>query len=114
MQDLQTLNTMFKGRAFQMLIISGDSSWTEVDDFYRTEHLSLPTYLDSGWIVYRQYMLRGTPESFLIDGRGSVINHYIGAAAWTHPQTVAYIDKLIRNEETKNQAHQKNLTSRTD
>jgi peroxiredoxin len=95
MPSLASLNKAFQSRRFQMLIISGDTDWKAVDDFYAEQHLSLPTFLDPGWNVYHQYKLTGTPETFLIGSDGLVIQHVIGARAWTDPPIVAYMNELV-------------------
>jgi peroxiredoxin len=100
MPDLDVVNKMFKGRPFQMLIVSGDTEWKTDDDFYKDHHLtSFSSYLDPGWAVYRQYRLTGTPETFLIDGSGSIVKHYIGPAAWTSPPVLSYLDNWVRKQE---------------
>jgi peroxiredoxin len=95
MPFLARLNKAFQSRPFQMLIISGDTDWKTVDDFYSRQHLSLPTYLDPGWNVYHQYKLTGTPETFLIGSDGSIMKHVIGARDWTNPSAVAYMNELL-------------------
>jgi hypothetical protein len=64
----------------------------------------MPVYLDPGRTVYNAYHLTGTPETFLINGNGIILKHYIGADRWASDSLLAYVDKLIKAQETPQSA----------
>ncbi|HLQ76225.1 MAG TPA: hypothetical protein VK210_02665, partial [Terriglobia bacterium] len=54
--------------------------------------------------VYDAYHLTGYPETFLIDGKGILLKHTIGPDRWASDSVLAYVDKLIKNQEMPQRA----------
>ena len=80
MPEMNVLQEKYKDRKFQMMAISVDNSWDVVRDFYEKHNLDMPTFLDPGQQVRSMYKVRGYPETFVIDGKGSVRKYKIGRA----------------------------------
>lgn len=95
MPDMETVTRVFKGRKFHMMPVSLDVDTSEVSRFYREHNLTMPAYLDPGLNVASRYDILGTPETFIIDGDGTVAEYYMGARKWASPQMLARLDKLI-------------------
>jgi peroxiredoxin len=95
MPDMETVARIFKGRKFHMMPVSLDIDTSEISRFYHENHLTMPAYLDPERNVASLYHIRGTPETFIIDGDGIVAQCYVGAQKWASPQMLAQLDKLI-------------------
>jgi peroxiredoxin len=104
MPDMEVMNHAFKDRKFKMVTVSIDTDWKPVTAFFKQYRLSMPVYLDPGRTVYNAYHLTGTPETFLINGNGIILKHYIGADRWASDSLLAYVDKLIKAQETPQSA----------
>jgi peroxiredoxin len=99
MPEMQAMNIAFKDRKFQMLAVSVDLNWEKVNSFYKQYGLDLPTYLDPGHQVSNTFKVYKFPETFIIDSNGYVVKHRIGEERWASPQSMAYVDSLIRQAE---------------
>ena len=99
MPDMEVLNRRFQDRKFKMVTVSIDTDWKPVTEFFERYRLTLPVYLDPGRSVYNAFHLTGTPETFLIDRNGIILKHTIGADRWASDALLAYVDKLIREQE---------------
>ncbi len=107
MPAMEKMYQTFKDRKFQMLAISIDNDWKEVNEFYKEHNLTLPDFLDPGHQIARLYKVEKFPETFLIDGNGHVVKH-TWYEDWAGPRVMTYLDSLIRQEDTKDQASAKN------
>ena len=102
MPAMQVLNQRLKDRKFQMLPISIDNGWEEVNKFYKDYSLTLPAFLDPGRQIANVYKVYKVPETFLIDANGSVVKH-TWQEDWSNPRAVAIVENLVRQAETKEQ-----------
>jgi peroxiredoxin len=102
MPTMETLNNKFKDRKFQMLPISIDNDWEEVNKFYKDHNLTLPAFLDPGHQIANLYKVYKYPETFLIDANGSVVKH-TWQEDWASSRAVSIIENLVRQAETKEQ-----------
>src|ERR1051326_2425594 len=75
MPEMEALNKAYGDRKFQMLAISVDNDWKEVNQFYKDYHLTMPAFLDPGHQIANLYKVNKFPETFLIDGNGHVVKH---------------------------------------
>jgi cytochrome c biogenesis protein CcmG/thiol:disulfide interchange protein DsbE len=106
--ELARLNNEFKDRKFRMMAVSVDNDWQVVRDFYKEHNLDMPTFLDPGHAVAGAYRVTAFPETFIIDGNGSVLKHIVGppASGWDGPQMIASIDTLVKQQEVPQRAAQ--------
>jgi peroxiredoxin len=100
MPDMEKVNNRFKDRNFKMMAVATDTDWEAVKKFYAEHNLTLPAYLDPGRQVSEKYYVSKYPETYLIDGRGVVVKHYINLQPWTSPNMIEYFEELIEKEET--------------
>ena len=99
MPDMEVLHNRYKDRKFKMVAIAVDTNWGDVKKFYSEYNLTLPSYLDPGRQVADRYNVSIFPETYVIDGRGIVLKHYISQQPWARRQMLDYFDGLIRQEE---------------
>ena len=102
MPAMETLNQAFKDRKFQMIAITVDNDWKEVNEFYKEHNLTLPAFLDPGHQIANIYKVNKYPETFLIDANGYVVKH-VWVARWSDPQVMKTVENLILQAETKQQ-----------
>jgi len=99
MPDMELIARAFKDRKFRMLAISADTSDATANEFVKQHGLTLPVYVDGPGRVSSQYGVFAFPETFIIDGSGHVLKHYIGERRWTMPEEMRSLDAMIRQVE---------------
>jgi len=99
--DMMALNGRFQGRLFQMLAVSVNTEWSDVEEFYQEHSVDLPTLLDPGRQASSEYRVFAFPETFLINGEGMVVRKFVGAMKWTDPQFIAEVENLLQIEEQR-------------
>jgi peroxiredoxin len=102
MPEMETLNQKFKDKKFQMMAVSVDNDWEEVNEFYREHNLTMPAFLDPGRQVASLYKVFKYPETFLIDANGNVVKH-TWQEHWADPRIMKIVENLILQAETKQQ-----------
>ena len=76
---MELVNRVFKDRKFKMIPVSVDTNFDDVKKFYRDYKLTTcRCILDPGKQVASRYNVYKFPETYLIDGNGIVLKHYIG------------------------------------
>jgi cytochrome c biogenesis protein CcmG/thiol:disulfide interchange protein DsbE len=109
MPEMEIMHNAFKDRKFQMIAISIDTNWKEVNEFYKDKNLTLPTFLDPGHQVANLYKVFKFPETFLIDGNGYVVKH-TWQENWANPKHMDYVESLIQREEARATSPDQNKT----
>lgn len=103
MPQMETMYQAFKGKKFQMLAISIDNDWKEVNEFYKSKNLTIPAFLDPGHQIANLYKVAKFPETFLIDANGYVVKH-TWYENWADPRVMTYVESLINKQDAKQQA----------
>ena len=96
---MMELNQAFAGRRFEMLGISFDTSWDDVNGYLDEHGFELSTVLDPGQSMRQEYRTTGVPETFLVDGNGTVVKKYIGAMPWSAPNMIAEVEGFLETVE---------------
>ncbi len=95
--SMMKLNGFMAGKPFQMVAISIDEGGKQsIESFFKETGFSLPTYLDESGASSKSYGVTGVPETFIIDKQGVLIKKIIGGAAWDSPESVAFIEGLMK------------------
>ena len=102
MPTMETLYQTYKNRKFEMMAISIDDGWEEINGFYKEHRLTLPSYIDPGHQVANLYKVNKYPETFLIDHNGNVVKH-TWQEDWASPRAMQVVENLVRQAETKQQ-----------
>ena len=107
MPDMELVNQVFKDRKFKMIPISVDVDYEPVKKFYAELKLdSMQMYFDPGKQVAHRYNVYQFPETYLIDGNGIVLKHYIGAMNWSNSSYMSAMEEYVRKQETPETASQ--------
>ena len=100
MPDMELVNRIYKDRKFKMLPISVDTNLDDVKKFYEKYKLTtMPKFLDPGKQVASRYNVRQFPETYIIDGNGIVLKHYIGALPRSTAVYMATIEEHVKKLE---------------
>jgi len=95
--SMMKLNSAMAGKPFQMVAVSIDEGGVpEIESFFKSSGFSLPTYIDPSGSAVKTYGITGVPESFLIDKNGILVKKVIGPFAWDAPDTIAFIEGLMK------------------
>jgi len=86
--SLERLYEELRGDGFEVIAITIDKpeASAAIEGFRRDFSLSFPIPLDPNKRVYDAYQVSGVPETFLIDPKGRVIEHFIGPQNWEDPR----------------------------
>jgi peroxiredoxin len=107
MPDMERINLAFKDRKFKMIPISVDTNLDDVKKFYADFKLTtMPTYLDPGKQIASRYNVYKFPETYVIDGNGIVLKHYIGGKTWSKPPYMNDLEEWVKEQEEPQSAAQ--------
>ena len=100
MPDMELVTRVFKDRKFKMIPVSVDTNFEDVKAFYQKHKLdSLPMFLDPGKRIATRYNVYKFPETYIIDGNGVVLKHYIGENVWSKPSFLGLMEEYVKKEE---------------
>jgi thiol-disulfide isomerase/thioredoxin len=71
-----------RAEGVQLVSISQDRSWADVDRYLAVTGVSLPTYLDASRQVGFRFGTLKLPETYLMNRRGILVSKYEGAVDW--------------------------------
>jgi thiol-disulfide isomerase/thioredoxin len=95
--SMMKLNSAMAGKPFQMVSVSIDEGGVpEISAFFKESGFSLPTYTDPDGAAVKTYGITGVPESFIIDKNGILVKRVIGPLAWDSPETITFIEGLMK------------------
>lgn len=107
MPDMEVVNRVFKERKFKMVPISVDTNFEDVKKFYQDYKLTtMPMYLDPGKQIAGRYNVYKFPETYIIDGNGIVLKHYIGERIWSNATYMSVIEEFVKKQEAPASASQ--------
>ncbi len=95
--SLERLYASLRAEGFEILAVSidGPGSREQIDEFRREFNLSFPILLDPGKDAYASFGATGVPETFMIDARGRLAEHYIGPRDWDEPRYARAVKRLL-------------------
>lgn len=94
--SMERLLKNFRWEDFEILAISIDNSWKDIDEFH--SQLGTPPFpilLDQEKKVMDLYGIRRIPESVLIDKKGTIVQIFKGAYDWDNSKIKELIQTLI-------------------
>ena len=107
MPDMELVNRVFKDRKFKMIPVSVDTSFDDVKKFYQDFKLTtMSMYLDPGKQIAGRYNVYKFPETYVIDGNGIVLKHYIGGKTWSSVTYMNTLEDFVKKQETPTSASQ--------
>jgi len=107
MPDMELVNRVFKERKFKMIPVSVDTNFDDVKKFYGDFKLiTMPMYLDPGKQIANRYNVYKFPETYIIDGNGIVLKHYIGGKSWSNSSYMSTLEEFVKKQEAPQSASQ--------
>ena len=79
----------------EMIAISVDEDWNEVNRFFGTTKPTFKVLWDRSKQSAFAYSTRKFPETFLIDPEGKVVAKFVGPRDWYNQAAVQYFDEVI-------------------
>jgi peroxiredoxin len=95
MPAMERLYRKLRPQGFELIAVSVDDNEKDVKDFSTRLGLTFPILLDPSKRVATTYQTFRYPESFLIDRRGTLVEHYVGSRDWDAPAYVSRIERLM-------------------
>ena len=95
MPSFQKLNQAMKGKPFQLLAVTTDSREV-AEDVMQKLNVDFTVLIDQDGDALYKYAVTVSPETFIIAPDGTVNNHLTGAANWSDPSVIDYLDQLIK------------------
>jgi peroxiredoxin len=96
MPSMEQLYRRLKDRDFAMVAISEDEdSKAAVQSFIEQMGITFPILVDPDGVVPGRYGVTGSPETFVIDREGRVIQHTIGPEDWASERAYQFFTRLL-------------------
>jgi peroxiredoxin len=101
MPSMQTLYDEFKAnKDFVMLAVSQDEKGrTAVAPYVAKNGYQFTILLDPANKVGDSYDVSGVPETFIIDRKGRIVAHHMGAFDWSRPDVKDALQQLLDSKE---------------
>ena len=98
---METLYEAFKDRQdFVILAVSQDRRGRiAVEPFVERNHLHFDVLLDPDNVVGDAYNVSGVPETFIIDRKGRIVAHHMGAFDWSQTDVRQALNELLDSKE---------------
>jgi peroxiredoxin len=96
MPSLERLHRALGPEGLAVVTVSADEDVAELRDFVERHGLTVPVLLDpDGREAGRAYRTMAYPETFVLDGSGILLQHYVGPARWDAPEALAHFRSLL-------------------
>jgi len=95
MPSMATLYNTLKDKGLKVVAVSVDRDANSLAGFVREYQLPFQVLNDKDSAVSRQYGVFRYPETFLIDRRGVIRRHLIGAVEWMSDPVVREIEAML-------------------
>lgn len=101
MPAMEVLFNEFKSRKdFVMLAVSEDQRGHEVVGPYVAKNgYHFPILLDPENRIGQSYDVTGVPETFIIDRKGRIVAHHMGAFDWSRDDVRKLVEQMLQTEE---------------
>jgi peroxiredoxin len=101
MPSMETLYEAFKGRKdFVILAVSQDRRGrAAVQPYVEKNHFHFDILLDPDNVVGDTYNVSGVPETFIIDRKGRIVAHHMGAFDWSQTDVRQALNELLDSKE---------------
>src|SRR5271170_6939116 len=101
MPSMETLYEAFKNRNdFVILAVSQDRRGrAAVQPYVEKNHFQFDILLDPDNVVGDAYNVSGVPETFIIDRRGRIVAHHMGAFDWSQTDVRQALVELLDSKE---------------
>jgi peroxiredoxin len=101
MPSMETLYEAFRNRKdFVILAVSQDRRGrAAVQPYVERNHFHFDILLDPDNVVGDTYNVSGVPETFIIDRKGRIVAHHMGAFDWSQTDVRQALNELLDSKE---------------
>ena len=96
--DLQRLTQRLRGHDVDIVAISSDESWPDIDAFFGGQPPLMHLGLDVTKSVAGRYGTSKFPETYVVDRGGNLRLRFINAQPWTDQRIVEYLKRLTLDD----------------
>jgi peroxiredoxin len=102
MPSMETLFNSFKNsKDFVMLAVSQDRNGRDaVEPYVEHNNYHFEILLDPDNQLQESYNLTGVPETFIIDRKGRIVAHHLGAFDWSRDEVREALQELLRAKQS--------------
>ncbi len=94
--SLHRLRNKVQDPAFDIVTVNVGEDQQRVKKFLQRVPVELPLLLDVDSRAAREWKIYVYPSSYLVDHRGDIRYAYLGALEWDSPETIAIIQRLLK------------------
>jgi len=95
MPSMASLYQMLKAKGLNVVAVSVDRDAAALAGFVREYSLPFQILHDQDSEISRLYGVFRYPETFLIDKKGKIRRHWIGAIEWTSPAIITEVETML-------------------
>jgi peroxiredoxin len=94
--SLERLHRALAASGLVLVSVSADEDESALRRFVAERGITFPVLRDPGGrTAAREYRTTGYPESFVVDGRGVLLEHHVGPAEWDTPAALDHFRELL-------------------
>jgi len=93
MPSLARLASALDTGTFQLVAVSVDDGWEQIEKFLEKKPTGYPIVLDKGAAVSRAYGTSKYPETYLIDAQGRMKVKFVGPRDWSDPRILTLLEQ---------------------
>ncbi|MFN3198101.1 MAG: redoxin domain-containing protein [Bradymonadia bacterium] len=97
MPDMEKLARDLQFDQFEMVAVSSDESWKEIDDYalgFEDKLGGMTVLLDTQKALAAKYGTEKFPETYIIDPQGRLRMRFVNKQPWTRPEIATYLNWL--------------------
>ena len=94
MPSLGRLSQLMDPSTFQVVAVSVDERWEDIDAFFARRPTPYPVVLDKGGRTSLSYGTSKFPETYLVDPRGNFALKFVGPRDWSDGRVLALLEQL--------------------
>lgn len=95
MPSMERLNEVLGNKDFVMLAVNTDEDLKDLEDFSRGNPHKFTVLSDADGAVQKLYGVFQFPETFVIDGQGRIVQHFVGARDWSSTESLKFFSDQI-------------------
>ena len=92
--DLEKLAAEMEGQPFEMVAVSQDASWADIDSFLGGKGSRLTIGLDKSARLAAQWGTEKLPETYIVDKSGNLRLRFVNVQPWAEKDIVFYLKWL--------------------
>jgi peroxiredoxin len=98
MPAMERLNEILGGKDFVMLAVNVDENIKDLEAFVKETPHGFTILSDADGKIQKLYKVFKFPETFIIDQRGEIVEHLVGARDWSSTEALKFFNAQIAGE----------------